>query len=93
MKLHERKSFVIMSKDETHIHVGKFPHARFELVTELKSTASIRLFPNIKMAENYILNNIKTRDELKERLGEDHISCFSRDELKVVEVIETITLK
>lgn len=76
MKLHERKSFVIMSKDETYIHVGKYPHARFDLVTELKSTASIRLFPNIKMAEKYILNNIKTRDELK-----------------VVEVIETITLK
>lgn len=93
MKLHERKSFVIMSKDETHIYVGKFPHARFELVTELKSNASIRLFPNIKMAEKYILNNIKTREELKERFGEEHISYFSRDELKVVEVIETITLK
>ena len=93
MKLHERKSFVIMSKDETHIYVGKFPHERFDLVTELKSTASIRLFSNIKMAEKYILNNIKTREELKERFGENHASCFSRDELKIVEVIETITLK
>jgi len=93
MKLHQRKSFVIMSKDETYIFIGKFPHERFEPVTEIKATASIRLFPNNIMAEKYILNNFDTHEMLKEKFGDDYTSCFSCDELKVVEVVQTITLK
>lgn len=75
--LQQNKGYVIMSKQDKLICVGKYPYGpRFAKVDDQQDKAKIRVFQNRTAAERFLSK---------------HFSAFS-SELKVVEVVKKIII-
>lgn len=90
MILQNRNVYVIMTKADNLIYVGRSPRDRFEPLGKIKSNTAIRVFPNTFEAEVQINNYFQSRQLLKS-LGNEG-KCYAREDLKIVKVVKTLTL-